>query len=400
MPHTIGGVAGRLLIRDLALADGTSAHLQLGIAVVLEDGHVQWLGPTEDADAAGAEVMDGGGATLMPGLVDAHSHLSGPGGSHWIERFSDPPETLRQVGRDNARRLVQAGILWARDVGAPTAGSRPVNLQLRDELRNQPGQPYIRAAGTWLAKTGYLPITIGVDDGAGLLQAAMGQLDGGADFVKIMLDAPAGEQTAPFSVDEVSGVVQAVHERGKKITAHATIADGARVAAVAGVDSIEHGFAIDADVARTMATNTVTLVSTLSVLASIETFARTTRIERFAGEAGQRRTAERREQAFAAVRAVRQAGVRIATGSDFGGGSVRAGHLAWELELLVQAGLEPWEALAAATRHGGELLGEPHAGQVLTGAPADFVLVHGDPLSDPAACWRVWAVFQHGARVA
>jgi imidazolonepropionase-like amidohydrolase len=57
-------------------------------------------------------------------------------------------------------------------------------------------------------------------------------------------------------------------------------------------------------------------------------------------------------------------------------------------------------ALAAAARHGGELLGEPFAGRITTGAPADFVLVHGDPLSDPAACWRVWAVFQHGARVA
>jgi imidazolonepropionase-like amidohydrolase len=396
----MGNVAERLLIRDLALADGTSEQLQLGVAVVIEDGHVQWLGPTEDADPAGAEVIDGGGATLMPGMVDAHSHLSGPGGSHWIERFSDPPERLRQVGRDNARRLVQAGVLWARDVGAPTADSRPVNLQLRDELRGQAGQPYIRAAGTWLAKTGYLPITIGVEDGAGLLQAAIGQLDGGADFVKIMLDAPAGDLSAPFSVDEVSRVVQAVHARGKKITAHATIPDGARVAAAASVDSIEHGFAIDADVARSMAANHVTLVSTLSVLASFETFARTTRIERFASEDAQRRTTERLEQAFAAVRAVREAGVRIATGSDFGGGSVRAGHLAWELQLLVQAGLEPWEALAAATRHGGELLGEQHAGRIGAGMPADFVLVHGDPLSDPAACWRVWAVFQHGARVA
>src|SRR5437660_784731 len=115
-----------------------------------------------------------------------------------------------------------------------------------------------------------LGIAVGVDDGAGLLQAAMSQLDGGADFVKIMLDAPAGDQTAPFSTDEVSHVVQAVHARGKKITAHATIADGARVAAGAGVDSIEHGFAIDADIARTMAANDVTLVSTLSVLASVE----------------------------------------------------------------------------------------------------------------------------------
>jgi imidazolonepropionase-like amidohydrolase len=105
-------VAQRLLIRDLALADGSSAQLQLGIAVVVQDGRIQWLGPTEEAEPAGAEVIDGGGATLIPGIVDAHSHLSEPGGSHWIERFSDPPETLRQVGRDNARRLVQEGLLY------------------------------------------------------------------------------------------------------------------------------------------------------------------------------------------------------------------------------------------------------------------------------------------------
>jgi imidazolonepropionase-like amidohydrolase len=390
----------QVLIRDLALADGTSAQLQVGIAVRISAGRVDWIGPTEEADPHGMdEVVDGGGATLIPGMVDAHSHLTGPGGSHWIERFSDPPDTLRSVGRDNARRLVQAGILWARDVGAPSVDGQPVNLQLRDSLRDQHGQPYIRAAGTWLAKRGYLPVTIDVENGAELLLAAMHQLDLGADFVKIMLDAPGGDPTSPFTVDEVKKVVEAVHARGKKITSHATIQDGASVAAHAGVDSVEHGFAVDADIARVMAANGVTLVSTLSVFPSWQTFSRTTRIERFASEAGQRRIAERREQAFAAIKAARAAGVRIATGSDFGGGSVRAGHLAWEVELLVQAGLEPWEALAAATRHGGELLGEPDAGTVRVGGPADFVLVHGDPLSDPSACWRVWAVYQHGARV-
>jgi enamidase len=92
--------------------------------------------------------------------------------------------------------------------------------------------------------------------------------------------------------------------------------------------------------------------------------------------------------------------VRIATGSDFGGGSVRAGHLAWEVELLVAAGLTPREALIAATRAGGELLGDDHAGRVEKGMPADLLLVHGDPLSDARALWRVWAVFQGGTRVA
>jgi imidazolonepropionase-like amidohydrolase len=394
-------MAGRLLIRELALADGTSPQLQVGLDVLVEDGTIAWIGPTDEADPAGAEIIDGGGATLVPALVDCHSHLSGPGGSHWIQRFGDPPDRLHAVAHENARRLVQAGVLWARDVGAPTVNGRPVNIAVRDELANQPGQPYIRAAGTWLAKAGYLPFTIDVDDGRALLAAAVAQLDGGADFVKIMLDPPAseGSDTAPFSADDVGQVVQAVHARGKRITAHATILDGARVGAEGGVDSLEHGFALSDDVAQIMAANGVRLVSTLSVLASIGTFATTTRIERFASETGRRRTAERREQAFASIAAARRAGVRIATGSDFGGGSVRAGHLAWEIELLVAAGMQPWEALASATLNGGELLNEPNAGRIGVGCPADFVLVHGDPLSDPSTLWRVWAVFQRGTRV-
>jgi imidazolonepropionase-like amidohydrolase len=84
--------------------------------------------------------------------------------------------------------------------------------------------------------------------------------------------------------------------------------------------------------------------------------------------------------------------VLIAAGTDFGGGSLRPNQLAWEVECLVAAGLEPWQALAAATRNGGVLLGEQYAGVVREGGPADFVLVHGDPLSDPAALWRVWLV--------
>jgi len=394
-------MASRLCIADLAVADGTSDHLHLGMAVLVDGERIAWLGPTDAADTTDAEVIDGGGATLIPALVDAHSHLSGPGGSHWIERFTDPPERLHQVGRDNARRLVQGGILWARDVGAPSPAGRAINLVLRDALVGQLGQPYIRAAGAWLAKTGFLrPLTIEVDDGRGLLEAALGQLALGADFVKIMLDGPGGDQTAPFSVDEVTAVVKAVHDRGRRITAHATVHDGARVAAAAGVDSVEHGFAIDDGIAATMVANNVALVSTLSVFPSWESFARTTQVERYTSEAGRRRVAERRERAFAGIQAARRAGVRIASGSDFGGGSVRAGHLAWEVELLVQAGLEPWEGLAAATWRGGDLLGEPHAGRIEPGGPADFVLVHGDPLSDPSALWRVWSVYQRGQRVA
>jgi imidazolonepropionase-like amidohydrolase len=167
---------------------------------------------------------------------------------------------------------------------------------------------------------------------------------------------------------------------------------GARDGAEAGVDSLEHGFELDADVAATMAANGVALVSTLAVLESWRSFGRTTTLPRFVEPDGRARIAGRREWAHESVRLAARAGVLIASGTDFGGGSLRANQLAWELECLVTAGLEPWQALAAATRNGGILLGEPEAGVIREGGPADFLLVHGDPLSDPAAMWRVWLV--------
>jgi len=134
------------------------------------------------------------------------------------------------------------------------------------------------------------------------------------------------------------------------------------------------------------------LVSTLAVMRSWLTFAQTTSLPRFATEDGRRTIEARQERAQESVRLARAAGVAIATGTDFGGGSLRANQLAWEVESLVTAGLEPWEALGAATWRGGELLGEPAAGTIAEGGPADFFLVHGDPLSEPAALWRVWRV--------
>lgn len=391
--------ARQLVLHDAALADGRSDRLQVGLSLAVRDGRIAWIRPSDSADLSGADVVDAGGAVIVPAMVDCHSHLTMQGGSHWIQRGADPPEVLRQVARDNAKRLVSAGVLWARDVGAPMADGRPLSIAVRDELGGRPGQPYIRVAGTWIGKKGYPDMWL-TADGPELKDVALAQLDLGTDLVKLYMDAPDRSQASPFTVEDVRAAAQAIHGRGAKVTAHAGYLDGARVAAEAGVDSIEHGMELDGDVVRTMKRNDVTLVSTLSVFASWETFARTTTIERFATAEGRERIAKRKEGAYASVALARQGGVRIATGSDFGGGSVRAGHLAWEVELLVGAGLEPYEALAAATRNGGTLLGHAHAGRVEEGLPADLVLVHGDPLSDARALWRVWSVYQRGVRVA
>lgn len=390
--------AGRTLFREAALADGRSATLQRSVSVLVEGGLIGWIRPTDgEEDPGDARIVDASGATIVPGMVDAHSHITGPGGARWIDRFGDPPERLLEHAEENGRLAWQAGVRWLRDVGSPVVPDpadgrvRGLALGVRDRWRDRPGYPSIRAAGSWVTRAGSLPGRLAVEarNGDELLALALRQLDDGADLVKLYLDGP-DPSTPPWSVAEVRRVVAAVNGRGARVTAHAGRLNGARVAAEAGVDAIEHGFVLDAAVADLMAAAGIMLVSTLTVLRSWLTFGATTRIGTFVGPGRPAAIRAQLEAAEASVRAARDAGVAIAAGTDFGGGSSRANQLAWEVESLVAAGLEPVDALSAATWRGGELLGEPDAGVVREGGPADFFLVHGDPLSDPAALWRVW----------
>lgn len=398
----------RRLYRDAALADGRSPDRRPGLSVLVEEGRIAWLRPADDegpeATEPDIEVVDASGTTIVPGLVDCHGHLVLPGGARWIERAGDAPGRLLAAAEHNGRQATAAGVRWVRDVGAPrrpdpAEGGRERALSLgvrdrwRDRWRGPAAYPYVRAAGTWVTRTGSLPSGLAVEaaDADELLAAALRQLDEGADLVKLYLDGP-DTATCPWSADEVRRVVAAVHGRGAQVTAHSGRLDGARVGAEAGVDALEHGFELDANVAAEMARNGVHLVSTLAVLHSWVSFGQTTSLPRFAADEGRATVRRRLEAAEASVAIARAAGVKIAAGTDFGGGSTRANQLAWEVESLVAAGLEPWEALGAATWRGGELLGEPDAGSIREGGPADFLLVHGDPLSDPAALWRVWRV--------
>ncbi len=393
----------RILLRDGALADGRSPDLRRGVSLLLEDGVVRWIRPSDAEEDPGPrdglQVVDASGSTMIPGMVDAHSHVTMPGGAHWIDRGMDPPERLLGVAENNARLLTGAGVRWARDVGAPIAVDpvdgrrRALSLGVRDRWRGRAGYPEIRAAGTWVTKAGTLPAGLCVEahDADALLSLALAQLDDGADLVKLYLDGPDPGR-APWSAAEVGRVVDAVHGRGARVTAHTTHLDGARVCAGAGVDAIEHGFDLDADVSAALAARGAFVVSTLAVFRSRITFAATTTLPRFASPDGRAVVLDRYAQARASIATAHRAGVPIAAGTDFGGGSGRANHLPWEVESLVEAGLEPWEALGAATWRGGDLLGEPSAGSIREGRPASIALVHGDPLSDPSALWRVWWV--------
>ncbi|HUZ53825.1 MAG TPA: amidohydrolase family protein, partial [Streptosporangiaceae bacterium] len=397
---------GPVLVAGAALADGLGPALARPVSIGVDDGIVTGIfegdgagQAAEQAAGQGMTVVDASGATIVPGFVDCHSHLTLQGGAQWIARGADPTPDLIEAAERNAAALLQAGVRWVRDVGSPRRADggdgreRALALGLRDRWRDQPGYPYIRAAGTWLTKAGTLPadLSIEVTDAGGLLAAALAQLDDGADLVKLYLDGPdAG--VAPWSADEVAEVVVAVHARGATVAAHGSGLANCKLAADAAVDTLEHGFTLDDEIARTLAANGVTLVSTLSVMHSWLTFGSTTTLDRFTGDASRSAITERLEVAEESIRIAHRAGVAIAAGSDFGGGSVRAGHLAWEVEALVRAGLEPWEAIGAATWQGGSVFGDPHAGRITVGGPAHFTLVHGDPLSDPAALWRVWRV--------
>jgi imidazolonepropionase-like amidohydrolase len=174
------------------------------------------------------------------------------------------------------------------------------------------------------------------------------------------------------------------------VAAHVIDLGAARAAVDGGVDALEHGFRIDKELARAMAARGTFLVTTITVPKTWLGFALTAARSSFATAAGRANSNQLLRDALASARIAHEAGVKIAAGTDFGGGGAHAGVLAGEVESLVEAGLQPWEALGAATWRGGELLGEPDAGVVTEGAPADFILVKGDPLSDPRVLWRIW----------
>src|SRR5450759_617790 len=311
------------LYRDGALADGRSDRLRLGTSILVADGVIAWIRPRDDEDQVpgGADVVDASGSTFVPGMVDCHSHLTLPGGAHWIDRIDDPPKRLLAVAEGNARLMTAAGVRWARDVGAPRVEDpvdgrlRALSLGVRDRWRGRPGFPHVRAAGTWLDRAGTMPgpRSVEANDADELLRLAIGQLDDGADLLKLYLDGPE-PGVAPWSADELVPVIAAAHARGIKVTAHSGDLAGARVGVAAGVDSIEHGMELDAAVVAEMAARGTALVSTLAIFRSWRSFATTTSIERFTLPERRTRILERQARAEESVRLARAAGVAIATG--------------------------------------------------------------------------------------
>lgn len=379
-----------VLYRGSALADGRSHVLTLDVDLLVADGEVRGLWPGGAPVGTPADqVVDASGTTLVPGLVDCHNHLTLAGGARWMLSGTEDREGLLAVAEESGEALHRAGVAWVRDTGSPQRDGSAVSLAVRESWRGRRDRPRVASAGTWLAATGVLAphLAVHVTGGEELLRAAGVQVDDGADLVKIYLQGPDGP---PFTPDEVAAVVALAHDRGAKVAAHAGSDAESLVGARAGVDSVEHAFELSDATIAVLADQGVTLVSTLGVMHSVRTFASTTTGTRWSGQTDE--VDRRLPVAESAVARAFGAGVRIAAGSDAGGGSLRHGLLAWEVEALVRAGLPGCDALAAVTWRAGELLGEPSAGRLAVGDTARGLFVHGNPLEDPSALWRVWRV--------
>ena len=387
---------------DTAVRDGV---------VIVEGRKIKAVG-SGLAVPAGAAVIDLGDATLLPGFIDAHTHLTGEAGDNWYEetvsdlRRTVPEKAIRATVF--AHRTLQAGFTTVRDVGAGDY----VDVALRSSINAGivPGPRMLVASYSLGARGGHCDtsgfpymlfgkesgIAEGVASGAaGFRDAVRMQIKYGADVIKTcatggVLSLADDVDTPQLAQDEMDAIVEEAHRLRRKTAAHAHGAEGAKVAIRAGIDSIEHGSFLDDEAVRMMKERGTYLVPTLMALEYVGPKSKRQYPPEIAAKA--RAAGESRSAAFR--RAVK-AGVRIAFGTD--SGVSPHGRNAEEFALLVDHGLTPAAALRSATSVAAALLGQDGVlGTLESGKEADVVAVPGDPLADIRATERVLFVMRGG----
>jgi imidazolonepropionase-like amidohydrolase len=374
-------------------------------SVLVESEQIVRVGTASDAVPEGAAVVDLGGRTLLPGLIDAHVHVTA----------FDLPVPLKGeavVAREvkhhfiaaGLRAMLRMGITTVRDVGA--FDDDLLHARRAIELGAFAG-PRILACGRILSATspggahfaGMYREADGPDE---MRKATREQIRRGADFIKVMTTGARSvvlEDPEPAQVtrDEVATVVEEAHRMGFRVAAHCEGLDGTRLAIEEGVDTIEHGLELHREPAllEQLATSGRVLVPTLSCFFDLSETHACLWAPRLVELAKRQR-----EEAHQTVEAARAAGVRLAMGYD----SMPHGQSALELVRLHDAGLPALEAIAAATAVAADACGlGDEVGTVEPGKRADLLVVDGDPLADPRLLLdaeRVWLVVQAGRPVA
>jgi imidazolonepropionase-like amidohydrolase len=390
----------KLIIAARVLDVRTGRYLSNGAVLVTGD-HFVAIGSAADLRkrATQAQIIDLGSKTLLPGLIDAHTHVMAripENDDGYIVNLATKSQAYRALeGAADARTILRSGFTTIRDVESEGAGCG--DAALRDAVAQGLVEgPRMKVATRGIAQVGqYFPFGIASDlggfrTGAQMVsgieevrRAAREQIACGADLIKIYVDW----RHPTFTVDEIRAAVDEAHKAGIKIAAHATLQQGISNAVIAGVDSIEHGSHADAATLKQMKAKGIFWVPTLA--------AQDRGIEASLGDPQRKeRMLALREAMRSAVANARQFGVKVALGFD-AAEAAQQGHSADELTTMVKYGFTPLEAIQAATLGGAELYGE-RIGAIVPGNYADLIAVEGDPLADLSTLTRVSFVMKGG----
>ncbi|HYU94757.1 MAG TPA: amidohydrolase family protein [Sphingomicrobium sp.] len=399
------GMAEPILLKPARVFDGVNPAPHDGWSVLVDGDRIVAVGPNLAAPA-GAVTVDLPGATLMPGLIEGHSHLflHPYNETLWDDQVLHEPLALRTARAVvQAQRTLWAGFTTERDLGTEGAGFADVGLKQAIDQGIVPGPRLLVSTKAIVARGAYGPkgfepglaIPQGAQEVAGpdeIVRAVRDQIAGGADIVKFYADYHWGKgepARTTLSQAELNAGVSAARDAGRLVAVHATTAEGMRRAILAGADTIEHGYGGTAEVFKMMHDRGIALCATI---AASEAYARY--FEHWDGREPAPDSVQENRRSFALAM---KAGVPICMGGDVG---VYTHGQNWlEMDAMQRAGMPPAQVLISATSSNARIFHLSDRGQVKPGLLADLVAVDGDPTRDISAVRHITLVMKGGKLV-